>query len=218
MNFGPHLRTFAQLHDIVLSDPRTDQRRHQRSHDQEGDGVGSVHCRYMTRLQKKLHEVRTLFVHIPLSDEVSARLLSDIETIVPNISHYTNRRLRIPINLSIVMLHDMFKIVGSLRDIYSFFGQGIGALFLHAFWVDVVTMNGSRLTANEYKSCVVSHTVDEQSTSTCGICMEHMKQKESLVQVQCQHVFHNRCLRKWLVESCSQPTCPLCRQRCLPAI
>lgn len=44
----------------------------------------------------------------------------------------------------------------------------------------------------------------------CGICLSQFKEGESaaLASSTCRHVFHERCLTRWLARN---QTCPLCR-------
>ncbi|KAK1385512.1 putative E3 ubiquitin-protein ligase RHA4A [Heracleum sosnowskyi] len=45
--------------------------------------------------------------------------------------------------------------------------------------------------------------------SVCCVCLGEFEMKEELIQVpSCKHIFHNECIRNWLISS---TTCPLCR-------
>jgi hypothetical protein len=42
----------------------------------------------------------------------------------------------------------------------------------------------------------------------CVICRRFFEQAETLVQIpQCKHIFHTKCLKRWLVEWQKCPTC-----------
>ena len=46
--------------------------------------------------------------------------------------------------------------------------------------------------------------------NTCSICLDIIKQDEIIRQLDCKHVFHTKCIEKYLLEySCK---CPLCRK------
>ena len=47
-----------------------------------------------------------------------------------------------------------------------------------------------------------------QITNTCSICLEECK--TSTKQLTCGHVFHKKCINKWLNK---KKTCPLCREK-----
>ena len=66
----------------------------------------------------------------------------------------------------------------------------------------------------------------------CTICLEDLDDDKGLTQIQkclkcidrkdkrlyftgCEHIFHGRCMDKWLSED---PTCPLCRERVIDNI
>ncbi|KAJ7689451.1 hypothetical protein B0H17DRAFT_847553, partial [Mycena rosella] len=43
----------------------------------------------------------------------------------------------------------------------------------------------------------------------CGICMTQFRKAErARLSAACKHAFHERCLARWIVRSC---TCPMCR-------
>ena len=54
---------------------------------------------------------------------------------------------------------------------------------------------------------------DEKS---CFICYELFHENEYIRKLKCNHVFHKKCVDKWLytqfLESKDEYTCPLCRQ------
>jgi hypothetical protein len=46
--------------------------------------------------------------------------------------------------------------------------------------------------------------------NTCSICLNIIKQDEIIRQLDCKHVFHTKCIEKYLLEyNCK---CPLCRK------
>lgn len=48
-----------------------------------------------------------------------------------------------------------------------------------------------------------------QEEVKCPICLESFATSDTLVEMPCQHCFHEDCLKKWLS---SDNTCPVCRQ------
>ena len=65
------------------------------------------------------------------------------------------------------------------------------------------------------KTCE-KHSI-EMKTCECAICCEPIKSRQHMTVTQCNHVFHKKCLKKWLTETCSTPTCPMCRQDVRPS-
>ncbi|KAF9068578.1 hypothetical protein BDP27DRAFT_1144173, partial [Rhodocollybia butyracea] len=54
------------------------------------------------------------------------------------------------------------------------------------------------------KLSLLDVTVDK-----CGVCMNQFRENDSgAMNANCQHPFHESCLRRWLALS---RTCPLCR-------
>jgi hypothetical protein len=51
----------------------------------------------------------------------------------------------------------------------------------------------------------LNHSFDELS---CGVCLEDLQVGEKILQVPCHHCFHADCLKPWITE---HNTCPTCR-------
>ncbi|KAK3163499.1 hypothetical protein QOZ80_1AG0004500 [Eleusine coracana subsp. coracana] len=49
----------------------------------------------------------------------------------------------------------------------------------------------------------------------CAFCLSGVRDGDEVRELRCQHVFHRACLDAWLVRP--RATCPLCRDRLLPA-
>ena len=42
----------------------------------------------------------------------------------------------------------------------------------------------------------------------CPICYDKMKNKELIVKIQCSHLYHQKCINKWIMK---RNNCPMCR-------
>ncbi|XP_066308692.1 uncharacterized protein [Miscanthus floridulus] len=49
----------------------------------------------------------------------------------------------------------------------------------------------------------------------CAFCLSAVRDGEEVRELRCHHIFHRACLDAWLVRP--RATCPLCRDRLLPA-
>lgn len=49
---------------------------------------------------------------------------------------------------------------------------------------------------------------ESTSEPLCSICREEYNVGDSKTKLQCQHEFHNKCIKEWLIRS---NKCPLCR-------
>lgn len=49
-----------------------------------------------------------------------------------------------------------------------------------------------------------------QSQTNCTICTEDFQLDERLSILECSHIFHADCLKRWL--DCYRNNCPLCRR------
>lgn len=47
------------------------------------------------------------------------------------------------------------------------------------------------------------------SREECSICLESYQEKDKIVQLTCNHIFHKDCIGEWLQNK--QNNCPLCR-------
>lgn len=57
------------------------------------------------------------------------------------------------------------------------------------------------------------HTATNESNIECSICLCENTPKHRFVKTECGHIFHKRCLEKWLYTN--KNTCPLCREKIL---
>tara|TARA_B100000963_G_C22582099_1_gene651320 strand:+ start:627 stop:1067 length:441 start_codon:yes stop_codon:yes gene_type:complete len=48
--------------------------------------------------------------------------------------------------------------------------------------------------------------------ASCPICLEKFKDNEFKRELKCNHVFHKKCIDKWIKH---QNTCPICRKKCI---
>jgi len=55
---------------------------------------------------------------------------------------------------------------------------------------------------------VTSDDLQEETNRTCCVCLEDHNLGEIASKLPCGHIFHPRCIKEWLVKTC---TCPVCR-------
>jgi len=41
----------------------------------------------------------------------------------------------------------------------------------------------------------------------CAICMEDIETTNEVITLRCKHCYHGDCIKKWLVQKMSCPTC-----------
>ncbi|KAI8081887.1 uncharacterized protein B0P05DRAFT_452764, partial [Gilbertella persicaria] len=57
-------------------------------------------------------------------------------------------------------------------------------------------------------------TDKEKSQETdCAVCKDHFELDEQVIELPCQHIFHDDCIKPWLKLN---GTCPVCRHSVLP--
>jgi len=52
------------------------------------------------------------------------------------------------------------------------------------------------------------YTIYRDTDEKCSICMENFKENNSVIKLDCGHIFHKSCLKTWLY---NHKTCPVCR-------
>jgi hypothetical protein len=82
------------------------------------------------------------------------------------------------------------------------------------FNIDVVVVD-TTLPSESSESSASSHVCQEKDTccSICLVCLDVEQEEEKeiveIVRTKCGHVFHSKCLAKWVPHN---TTCPMCRQ------
>ena len=51
----------------------------------------------------------------------------------------------------------------------------------------------------------------ENKQSSCCICFEEFDEQVSVRETPCKHLFHDKCIIKWIKLKIEQPECPYCR-------
>jgi len=70
--------------------------------------------------------------------------------------------------------------------------------------IDREVLNLLRTRTFSYK---LGHT-DPHIGDECCICLDEYKKKSKVSRLECCHIFHKKCIEKWLLE---KPICPLCK-------
>ena len=120
-------------------------------------------------------------------------------------------------SLEVLLVDEIFRVKGPVRDLYSFFSKPMGLNFLIALWRDQLNTleeeeeeEPIRLSLEQYNQVVkpITPNVFEDS---CSICCESYCSSVNTVVTKCGHIFHDNCLKNWLTKMCNKPTCPVCR-------
>lgn len=62
-------------------------------------------------------------------------------------------------------------------------------------------------TLDEKDTVVLAEIIHTHNDFICPICISKSK-KKTLVSLECGHIFHKKCIIKWLLKN---QNCPLCR-------
>ena len=52
--------------------------------------------------------------------------------------------------------------------------------------------------------------IKDNTEKTCSICLEDYSKEDKIVQLDCSHIFHRKCVETWF-KSKTIKNCPLCR-------
>ena len=56
-------------------------------------------------------------------------------------------------------------------------------------------------------------TISIQSTEmVCAICCENLEEFDKVVKLNCNHIYHQECINKWVKEKKLESSCPMCRE------
>uniref|UniRef100_H2YRR2 RING-type domain-containing protein n=1 Tax=Ciona savignyi TaxID=51511 RepID=H2YRR2_CIOSA len=80
-----------------------------------------------------------------------------------------------------------------------------------AFCCYLARLRKHRSRIKGYKKVILNkkkeNPLEDTKNETCPVCLEDFKNKDVLAICPCHHVFHKKCLCKWLE---LRPTCPMC--------
>ena len=67
----------------------------------------------------------------------------------------------------------------------------------------------------KFKNSSLTEIIIENNLSdNCSICLEDYKKNDKCVKINCQHIFHKKCLYDWFkkqIDKSENLNCPLCR-------
>ena len=52
--------------------------------------------------------------------------------------------------------------------------------------------------------------IQDEIDNECNICIENFKKDNQVIKLDCNHMFHKECIKKWLCEE--KVNCPVCRK------
>ena len=53
--------------------------------------------------------------------------------------------------------------------------------------------------------------LSNDSDNECSICLDKFLKKEKIIQLDCNHIFHKKCIMEWFSKN-ENNSCPLCRR------
>ena len=119
----------------------------------------------------------------------------------------------------------MITVVTTFIVVFLFIIYGIPMVVLmHHFCKGRRTRNRSSSYSGSYDEKIVEFTkcvhaqqvqydieYDSFEQEICLICLERFKKFESVLQMECQHLFHPICIRTWVQR---RYCCPICSRSC----
>ena len=69
----------------------------------------------------------------------------------------------------------------------------------------------SKINCNDLNPVLVKK--EDIFTDLCSICLDDYKEGETIIKLNCNHIYHKKCLEKWLLKN---KTCPCCKTEIKP--
>ena len=167
--------------------------------------LGLFEYKNHTRFQNKIQKRGQLNLYDLCSREDIHRQLELIKNTIPNISYYSNIN-NISEGIEITYEDKTFSLYGKFIDIYSFISNNSTLELL-----DRIKKLSENISVADYNKLFIPHSHTSNIPGDCPICIEPFQKNDSLVTTQCNHHFHNNCLKTWLTQSSINNNCPSCR-------
>ncbi|KAI8067641.1 beta-lactamase-like protein [Gilbertella persicaria] len=78
--------------------------------------------------------------------------------------------------------------------------------------VEMLPMGKHILQASQLEALFPIHTLTNNHTEVCVVCLEPMMVGSKVRKLPCEHTYHGHCIDPWLTQKCAE--CPLCKYDC----
>jgi len=156
-----------------------------------------------TRLMAKIQRLGNITMESDVTLYEINNLINSMKKIIPGIDKHDNNRINFQVDA--ILLDSHFYINGSNGDLYAFLSRNDIMQCL-----DNIKYN--RLSEKQFDERF--YPEDKQykyCTESCSICLEQFNTESSIINTDCNHLFHSHCLKKWLTTACYSQSCPICR-------
>jgi hypothetical protein len=106
---------------------------------------------------------------------------------------------------NILMSNNINELVSYLR----LYDSNIVNIFIYTQVIDKKTNFLNKLDIKKYKKCG-----EREIDINCCICCVDVKKTEFIRELNCNHIFHKKCIDRWLLMSMKENdsvNCPICR-------
>ena len=79
----------------------------------------------------------------------------------------------------------------------------------HAFEDVKITLSEDDFNKFKYTN-ISNRNISKYKNLQCNICMEEYKNKDTVLTLKCNHIYHKDCIKNWLCNE--KTTCPMCRK------
>ena len=178
--------------------------------------MNSLH-RYNTRFQKNIQEDSVITIPEGSHYADIQDLLKNINNENRGIKYYPKPTTNQTLEVFIKQFYDddepRIEIKGRLQDLFAFLSKEHNFTLLLNIWNDNIPEIDDEEPPKRLDIQTYNRVIKQSKgiIHQCPICMEMSTKKQLMATTQCGHIFHNKCLKKWLTKECTAPTCPMCR-------
>ena len=88
------------------------------------------------------------------------------------------------------------------------FSRGCYELSVYAYNKCIMNCKKSKLKCRRLNSADEDKLLNE-----CSICLEHYVKNDKVIELSCNHSFHEKCIKDWMnTNNVSNNNCPICRE------
>lgn len=137
-----------------------------------------------------------------LFPEADINIETNVRTYLPNVN------INPEFNLENLFGSDMFS-DSMINTLMTLFLEGRTTINEQEFEDVKITLTEDEF--NKLNNIILSdENINDYINKDCNICMDEYKKDETVINLDCKHIFHKDCIKNWLLNE--KVSCPVCRK------